>query len=86
MSKREIDYFVDGCEMSSAEVDEDQEPRWIAEECALHYCDYCDGCEDRWPVEIAFKDKEGLLRRFRVELEFDPVFSAEEISEEGEAA
>lgn len=54
----------------------------VAEECAEDYESNHDGWEDSWPIELSlFDENDELMGRFRVDREYNPVFSATSIKE-----
>jgi hypothetical protein len=53
---------------------------FVAEDCAKHFYEECDGWEAAWPIDIeVFADGESC-GRFRVEQEAEPTFSARKIN------
>ncbi|PHM29105.1 hypothetical protein [Xenorhabdus budapestensis] len=65
----------DRYELEDPEWDENY-PYFLAEECAEHYLDYCDGQEDSWPIEITVFNNGESLGTFSVELDYSPDFRA----------
>ncbi len=64
--------------MIDGEIDE-----WTVQECANDYYFNHDGWESTWPMTFALKgSKDGEIKRFEVDRDYDPVFIASEISEE----
>jgi hypothetical protein len=56
----------------------------ISEDAAKHHWNHRDGWEDRWPLKFhlyTVDDKD--LGIFLVELDYDPVFYAEKVDEDG---
>lgn len=56
-------------------------PYWFARDAAEYEHNNCDMAGDEWPAVFAVIDKYGKEYKFKVERDFDPVFTPMEIKE-----